>query len=79
MSTDLSQLVARQMRTMPIEDQQKVAEFVEGLANPKKLTLMEKIDAIRSRVPAEAWEKLPVDGAENLDHYLYGHPKKPKR
>lgn len=79
MSTDLSQLVARQMRNMRMEDQQKIADLAEELANPKKLTLMQKIDAIRSRVPDEAWEKLPVDGAENLDHYLYGHPKKPKR
>jgi len=23
-------------------------------------------------VPPEEWAKLPVDGAENLDEYLYG-------
>ena len=76
MATDLSVLVERRMRTMPIEDQQKVADFVEELANPKKLTLMEKIEQIASRIPEEDLEKLPVDGAVNVDHYLYGHPKK---
>jgi hypothetical protein len=27
-------------------------------------------------IPAEEWAKVPTDGAKNLDHYLYGHPKK---
>ncbi|NOT49526.1 MAG: hypothetical protein HOP17_17520 [Acidobacteria bacterium] len=64
------------MQTLAPEDQKKVADFVEQLAHPREITLMEKIEAIRSRVPDEVWEKLPTDGAENLDHYLYGAPKK---
>ena len=32
----------------------------------------------RSRtVPDEEWSKLPVDGAEQHDHYIYGTPKRP--
>ena len=27
-------------------------------------------------VPAEEFAKLPTDGATELDHYLYGHPKR---
>lgn len=27
-------------------------------------------------VPAEEFAKLPKDGASELDHYLYGHPKR---
>jgi hypothetical protein len=27
-------------------------------------------------VPAEAWEELPKDGSRNVDHYLYGAPKR---
>ena len=27
---------------------------------------------IRKSIPAEEWAKLPKDGAEQLDHYLYG-------
>ena len=30
-------------------------------------------------IPAEEWQKLPTDGAENHDHYLYGAPKKNER
>ena len=27
-------------------------------------------------VPAEEFAKLPKDGASEVDHYLYGHPKR---
>lgn len=27
-------------------------------------------------VPDEEFEKLPKDGASQVDHYLYGHPKR---
>ena len=29
-----------------------------------------------SAVPEEEWRKLPADLSENLDHYLYGAPRK---
>jgi Arc/MetJ-type ribon-helix-helix transcriptional regulator len=28
-------------------------------------------------VPAEEWDKLPTDLAEQHDHYIYGTPKRP--
>jgi Arc/MetJ-type ribon-helix-helix transcriptional regulator len=31
---------------------------------------------IASQVPEQEWRKLPADLNENLDHYLYGAPKK---
>jgi hypothetical protein len=34
------------------------------------------IEEIGATVPPEEWEKVPVDGARNLDHYLFGHAKK---
>jgi len=30
---------------------------------------------LAKKVPDEDWDKLPSDGARNLDHYLYGSPK----
>ncbi len=76
MANDLTQIVTEKMQGLPIEEQQKVVEFVDLLLKPKKQTLLEKLAVISSRVPDEIWEKLPVDGAENIDHYLYGSPKK---
>jgi len=66
------------MRSLPLEDQQKIVDFVEDLAKPKRLTLMEKIEQRISKLSPETLDRLPIDGAENLDHYLYGHSKKSK-
>lgn len=81
MHTDLSQVVAEKMQTFPIEKQRKVLEFVESIEEakePKRQSLLDKLEAISKRVPDEVWERLPTDGAENIDHYLYGAPKKTK-
>jgi len=76
MANDLAQIVVEKMQVLPIEEQQKVVEFVDLLSKPKKQTLLEKLAVISSRVPDEIWEKVPSDGAENVDHYLYGSPKR---
>jgi hypothetical protein len=34
------------------------------------------VEAISKAAPLDEWSKLPRDGAANVDHYLYGHPKK---
>ena len=75
MPTDLAQVVAEKMQTLPIEKQQMVLKFVEDLTETRK-TIWEKIDERTSNLSAETLEKLPTDGAENLDHYLYGVSKK---
>ncbi len=41
--------------------------------------LWQQIAELRESVPDEEWDKLPVDGAEQLDHYIYGSPKRPQR
>lgn len=35
-------------------------------------------DDIIKTIPEEEFAKLPTDGAEHHDHYLYGLPKKPQ-
>ena len=37
----------------------------------------EIIDELMSDVPVEALNRLPVDGASQHDHYIYGLPKRP--
>ncbi|HZK75902.1 MAG TPA: hypothetical protein VFD13_03255 [Candidatus Kapabacteria bacterium] len=36
------------------------------------------LDRFHAKVPQEAWDNVPTDGARNLDHYLYGAPKQRK-
>lgn len=38
--------------------------------------IWEVVDELRRSVPPEEFAKLPKDGAEQLDHYLYGSPKR---
>ena len=38
--------------------------------------IWEKIADNMRDVPEEEFEKLPKDGASQVDHYLYGHPKR---
>lgn len=46
-----------------------------GPRNPSK-TLGELIDDCFKDVPSEVMDNLPADASLNLDHYLYGAPKK---
>jgi hypothetical protein len=49
-----------------------------GFANqkPGERPIWEVIEEIMKDVPDEVIHKLPVDGAEQHDHYIYGTPKK---
>jgi hypothetical protein len=39
--------------------------------------IWEYIEELVSKIPPEELAKLPVDGAKQHDHYLYGSPKRP--
>jgi Arc/MetJ-type ribon-helix-helix transcriptional regulator len=39
--------------------------------------IWEEIEELTAKIPDEEFLKLPVDGAEQLDHYIYGLPKRP--
>jgi hypothetical protein len=49
-----------------------------GLASEtaKAPSLLEAILAVSRKVPESEFERLPSDLSENLDHYIYGSPKK---
>ncbi len=46
-------------------------------ATPNSKPIWEVFEEITSSVPEEEWAKLPIDGAEQHDHYIYGTPKRP--
>lgn len=51
------------------------AETGEG-PSPRK-PIWEVFEEITASIPEAEWDKLPVDGAEQHDHYIYGTPKRP--
>jgi|SRR5437870_3898809 len=38
--------------------------------------IWEVLEALGKSIPKKDWAKVPRDGAQNLDHYLYGHAKR---
>ena len=75
MQTDVVQTIVEKVKVMSAEQQEKVLEFVETLDIPKK-TIWDKLDERLKNVPQEEFAEIPADASTNLDHYLYGAPKK---
>lgn len=82
--TNLEQTIIKKVHAFPPEKQQKLLDYAETLeqtgraeaTEPEGQTLWEMIEDLADKVPDEAWDELPTDGSINVDHYLYGHPKK---
>jgi antitoxin component of MazEF toxin-antitoxin module len=55
-----------------------VAEVQNGhiVLKPAVPPFWERIAALTADAPPEELDKVPTDGAAQLDHYLYGHPKR---
>ena len=55
----------------------KSGESATATPRPAHKPIWEIADELRKTVPEEEWAKLPPDGAAQLDHYIYGSPKRP--
>jgi len=75
MQTDIAETIYERVKGMPIEKQEEILRRVEEIDQPKK-SIWDKLDDRLTNVPDEEFATLPVDAAENIDHYLYGAPKK---
>lgn len=75
MHTDVAETISRRVKLLPAEKQERVLEFVESLEPPRR-SLLDIVREIEESIPDDVLDKLPTDGAENHDHYLYGAPKK---
>jgi hypothetical protein len=66
------------LNQLSLSQQQEVLDFIEFLnqKNQSRQSIWDKIEERMAQVPAEVLAELPADASENLDHYLYGSPKK---
>lgn len=88
MQTEVSEAIYERVKILPVESQREVLVFVNSLraksddnGRPTESGLQKlwrEIDEIVATVPDEAWEGIPNDGSINVDHYLYGAPKRAK-
>ncbi|HUK89628.1 MAG TPA: hypothetical protein VLZ81_04445 [Blastocatellia bacterium] len=54
----------------------KVTQRDADNSQPQAQHIWDEIAAISADLPDEAWADVPVDGADQHDHYLYGTPKR---
>ena len=82
MQTEIAQAIFEKVKILSPDKQAEVLEFVEekisSAEQQNSRPIWEIIGERASKLSAETLENLPSDGAENLDHYLYGAPKKAK-
>ena len=55
---------------------QEQSQAKQATAPAAHKPIWEEIEELTASVPDEEWDKLPVDGAAQHDHYIYGRPKR---
>jgi hypothetical protein len=75
MQTDIIQTIVERVKGLSTEQQAQVLEFVQNL-EPHGKTPWKIWQEISKDIPPEEFESIPTDASVNLDHYLYGAPKK---
>jgi hypothetical protein len=79
MSVEIENAVIEKLRSLTPEQQREVLDFVENLAKQTstgQMAIWDEIDEIVKQAPPGTWDDVPTDGSINVDHYLYGAPKK---
>jgi hypothetical protein len=84
MSANLEQAILEKIQALPDNKQQEVLALVDEMLKegheqrPRENVrpIWEIITELSAQIPLEEWARLPTDGAEQHDHYLYGSPKR---
>ena len=66
--------VLRPAEPLPLSENEKVRVTVE----PARKPIWERAVELTADATPEELDKLPVDGASQHDHYIYGLPKRPE-
>ena len=82
MSSDLEHQIQKKIQALPEDQQRQVLDMIEDLLQeaeqPQPVNaqpIWEIFEALSRQVPIEEWSKLPSNGAEQHDQYLYGSPR----
>lgn len=84
MAANLENQLIDKVRALPREKQLEALRLLDSLSSGAgtegtrvdRKSIWEVVDEINAGLPADTWENVPTDGSINLDHYLYGAPKK---
>jgi hypothetical protein len=82
MSSDLEHEIQIRIHALPEDQQRHVLTVIEDFLRdqeqpqpPDGRAIWEIFEALSRQVPIDEWSKLPLDGADGHDRYLYGGPK----
>jgi hypothetical protein len=82
MQTEIAETIFEKVKTLSRNQQEEVLQIIETkfslLQNKDSRPIWEVITEISEDIPDEEWDKIPNDSSINLDHYLYGAPRKAK-
>lgn len=84
MAANLEDQLIDKVRALPPSKQREALRLLDSLAmdstserkDVDRKSIWEVADEINALLPSDTWENVPTDGSINLDHYLYGAPKK---
>lgn len=86
MAANLEDQLIDKVRALPPNKREAALRLLEKLASESgqglhersasRQPLWEIIENINSKLPKDTWDNVPIDGSINLDHYLYGAPKR---
>jgi hypothetical protein len=73
-----ARVLTAKARAQGVSAQEYAQEILKrDLEHPVKRPISLKIRELWSDMPTEVRAKLPADGAGQVDHYVYGLPKRP--
>lgn len=86
MATNIEQELIEKVRALSPEKQQEALKLLDLLASgttsrepgadKRRRPLWEVIEEINAQLPEDTWDQVSSDGSINLDHNLYGAPKR---
>jgi hypothetical protein len=86
MAANLEDQLIDKVRALPPDKQQEALRLLDTLASGPgsepdatdvhRRPIWEIVEEVNAGLPADTWDEVPTDGSINLDHYLYGAPKR---
>jgi Arc/MetJ-type ribon-helix-helix transcriptional regulator len=76
-SLDEAMTEAASLLVQRLNQEQSQATASPADASQPRKPIWERILERSAAIPDEEWDKVPVDGAEQHDHYIYGTAKRP--
>ena len=84
MAANLEDQLIDKVRALPPDKQQEAQRLLDTLATSPssegtgvdRRPIWEVVDEINAGLPADTWENVPTNGSIDLDHYVYGAPKR---